>query len=53
VIAFYSKTSGKHGKHGLITESSNISAVSYIAIQLFEFMHSCQFCHIPQMTSHL
>ena len=51
VIAFYSKTGGKHGKHGLITESSNISMVSYITIQLFEFMHSCQFRHIPEMTS--
>lgn len=53
VIAFYSKTGGKHGKHGSITESSNISAVSYIAVQLFEFMHGRQFRHIPEMTSRL
>ena len=32
-------------------ESSNISTVSYIAVQLFEFMHGCQFHHIPEATS--
>jgi hypothetical protein len=53
VIAFYSKTGGKHGKHGSITESTSISAVSYIAVQLFEFMHGRQFRHIPEMTSRL
>jgi hypothetical protein len=50
VIAFYSKTGGKHSS---ITESSNISAVSYIAVQLFEFMHGHQFCHTSEATSYL
>ena len=53
VITFYSKTGGKHGKHGSITEASNISAVSYIGLQLFEFMHGRQFRHIPEVTSRL
>jgi hypothetical protein len=53
VIAFYSKGGGKHGKHGSITESTCISAVSYIALQLFEFMHGRQFRHIPEVTSRL
>jgi hypothetical protein len=53
VIAFYSKTGGKHGKHGSITEASNISAISYVAVQLFEFMHGRQFRHTPESTSRL
>jgi hypothetical protein len=53
VIAFYSKTGGKHGKHSSITETSNISTISYIAVQLFEFMHGRQFRHTPELTSRL
>jgi hypothetical protein len=37
VIALYSKGGGTHGKHGSVAEVSNISAASYIAIQLFEW----------------
>ncbi|KAF8237094.1 hypothetical protein L208DRAFT_1071666, partial [Tricholoma matsutake] len=51
VITFYSKTGGKHGKHSSITEASNISTISYIAVQLFEFMHGRQFRHTPESTS--
>ncbi|KAF8218464.1 hypothetical protein L208DRAFT_1014414, partial [Tricholoma matsutake] len=51
VITFYSKTGGKHGKHSSITEASNISTISYIAVQLFEFMHGRQFRHTPELTS--
>jgi hypothetical protein len=53
VIIFYSKTGGKNGKHCSITESSNISAISYIAVQLFEFMHGRQFRQTPEATARL
>lgn len=47
-------TSGsKNGKHGSITESSNISAVSYCVVQLFEYTHGHHFHHTPIATSHL
>jgi hypothetical protein len=43
VIVIYSKTGGKNGKHAAITDASNISAVSYLAVQVFEHMHGCLF----------
>jgi hypothetical protein len=47
-------TSGsKNGKHGSITESSNISAVSYCVVQLFEYTHGHHFHHMPIATSRL
>ena len=39
----YSKTGGKNGKHADITESSSISAVSYLAVQIFQYNVSRQF----------
>jgi len=51
VITFYLKTGGKNGKHTSISKSSNISTVSNVAVQLFEFMHGRQFCHMPEETS--
>ena len=53
VIAIYSKSGGKNGKHCSITESSNIGAISYIAAQLFEFMHGRQSRHTPEATARL
>ena len=38
VIAIYSKTGGKNGKHAAVTEASNISATSYLVVQVFEHM---------------
>ncbi|KAF9526711.1 hypothetical protein CPB83DRAFT_857329 [Crepidotus variabilis] len=32
----YSKSGGKNGKHGDITKSSSISAVSFLAVQIFQ-----------------
>ncbi|KAF8220024.1 hypothetical protein L208DRAFT_1336171, partial [Tricholoma matsutake] len=32
-------------------DSLNICAVSNIAVQVFEHMHTCQFCSIPEATS--
>ncbi|KAJ7205209.1 hypothetical protein GGX14DRAFT_368089 [Mycena pura] len=36
VVALYSRTGGKNGKHAAVTKSSTIAAVSYIGVQLFE-----------------
>jgi hypothetical protein len=47
----YSKTGGKNGKHAAITQSSNISAVSYIGLQLFENVINRQFRAIPEATA--
>ncbi|KIL57165.1 hypothetical protein M378DRAFT_45255, partial [Amanita muscaria Koide BX008] len=53
VNALYSRSGGKNGKHGSITESSNISAVSYCVVQLFEYTHGRHFHHTPIATSRL
>ena len=36
VHALYSKSGGKNGKHGAVSEKSNIAAVSYMVVQLYE-----------------
>ena len=41
VIAIYAKTGGKNGKHSAVSESSSISAVSYLGLQIFEFTYVC------------
>ncbi|KAF8150905.1 hypothetical protein B0H34DRAFT_156021 [Crassisporium funariophilum] len=51
VIALYSKTGGKNGKHSSVTESSNISAISYLAVQVFKHMYAQQFRSIPAATA--
>jgi hypothetical protein len=48
VLAIYSKSGGKNGKHSSIVKSSNISAVSYFVLQVFEQMVSQQFRSIPE-----
>ncbi|KAJ6583317.1 hypothetical protein B0H10DRAFT_2339427 [Mycena sp. CBHHK59/15] len=47
----YSKGGGKYGKHGVINEHHNISAISHLGVQLFELVHACQFRAIPEATS--
>ncbi|KAF8227362.1 hypothetical protein L208DRAFT_1071559, partial [Tricholoma matsutake] len=42
------KTGGKNGKHSSITKSSNISAVSYLVLQVFKHMLGQQFWSIPE-----
>jgi hypothetical protein len=51
VVALYSKTGGKNSKHESVSDSSNICAVSNVAVQLFEYMHGRQFRSIPEATS--
>jgi len=50
-IALYSKTGGKNRKHAAVTDASNISAISYMAVQVFEHMHSRQFREHPDATA--
>ncbi|KAJ7488491.1 hypothetical protein B0H11DRAFT_1686209, partial [Mycena galericulata] len=45
------KGGGKNGKHGAVTEHHNISAFSYIGVQVFELVHARQFRAIPRATS--
>ena len=47
----YSKTGGKNGKHSAITESSSIAAVSYLAVQLFQYRIARQFRSVPDATA--
>ena len=51
VIAIYSETGGKNGKHAAVTDASNISAVSYLAVQVFKHMHGRQFREHPDATA--
>ncbi|KAK6984308.1 hypothetical protein R3P38DRAFT_2576116 [Favolaschia claudopus] len=42
---------GKYGKHEPVTESSNISALSKISVQVYEHGHGAQFRSIPTATA--
>ncbi|KAJ7851297.1 hypothetical protein B0H14DRAFT_3662242, partial [Mycena olivaceomarginata] len=53
VEALYCKGGGKNGKHGAITDQHNISALSYINVQVFELSHARTFCAYPKATSFL
>ncbi|KIM82043.1 hypothetical protein PILCRDRAFT_71289, partial [Piloderma croceum F 1598] len=48
VLSIYTKSGGKNGKHCWIGEASTIMAVSYMPVQLFEYMISHHFCAILQ-----
>ncbi|ESK94856.1 hypothetical protein Moror_14129 [Moniliophthora roreri MCA 2997] len=52
-LTFYAKTGGKNGKDEAVLETkSNISAFSYIALQLYEYSgHAGVFTAIPEATS--
>jgi len=43
VLAIYSKSVGKSGKHSLVSDTSNIAAVSNIPVQLFKHFIGIQF----------
>ncbi|KAJ7814859.1 hypothetical protein B0H13DRAFT_2242659 [Mycena leptocephala] len=53
IFAMHSKGGGKAGKHEPVTDSSNISALSKISVQLFENLHGAQFRSIPASTAML
>ncbi|THH03625.1 hypothetical protein EW146_g10378, partial [Bondarzewia mesenterica] len=50
VKVLYSKMSGKNGKHTAVTQSSNISALSYIGVQLLEHMFDKHFRAVSEAT---
>jgi hypothetical protein len=47
VFGMHSKGGGKYGKHEPVTDSSNISALSKISVQVFKNLPSAQFKSIP------
>ncbi|CAK5270401.1 unnamed protein product [Mycena citricolor] len=51
VFALHAKGGGKFGKHDAVTDSSNISALSKISVQLFEHIHGSHFRAIPAATA--
>ncbi|KAJ6615027.1 hypothetical protein B0H10DRAFT_2220789 [Mycena sp. CBHHK59/15] len=51
VFGLQAKGGGKHGKHEAVTESSNISALSKISVQIFDNLHGTQFRSIPVATA--
>jgi len=53
VVCLYSKSGGKGGKHNGVTDSSNITALSHIGVQVFEHSHFRWFTQIPSETARL
>ncbi|KAJ7034214.1 hypothetical protein C8F04DRAFT_1350091 [Mycena alexandri] len=51
VFGMHSKGGGKYGTHHPVTDSTNISAVSKISVQVFEQLHGNQFRAIPTATA--
>ncbi|KAG5640515.1 hypothetical protein DXG03_008231 [Asterophora parasitica] len=43
LLSIYAKAAGKAGKHAWVSHTSNIAAVSYLPVQLFENMLGSQF----------
>ncbi|KAF8224850.1 hypothetical protein L208DRAFT_1308751 [Tricholoma matsutake] len=53
VLSMYSKTGGKNGKHAWIPSATHVTSVSYLPMQVFEYMHSRQFHAVPRVLQHL
>ncbi|KAJ7122137.1 hypothetical protein C8R44DRAFT_876453 [Mycena epipterygia] len=51
VFGMNAKGGGKYGKHEPVTDSTNISALSKISVQVFENLHGAQFRSIPTTTA--
>ncbi|KAF8209530.1 hypothetical protein K438DRAFT_1503605, partial [Mycena galopus ATCC 62051] len=51
IFGIHAKGGGKYGKHEPVTDSSNISALSKISVQVFENLHGAQFRSIPLATA--
>ncbi len=47
----YSKSGGKNGNHAAVTEASNVSALSYLGLQVYENDYENQFTSIAESTS--
>ena len=48
VLAMYKKGGGKAGRHADISKETNISAMSNIVIQLYEYNSGCSFWPHPE-----
>ncbi|KAJ6610323.1 hypothetical protein B0H10DRAFT_1811784, partial [Mycena sp. CBHHK59/15] len=53
VCQLHSKGGGQHGTHQPITESTTITAISNLSVQVFEYHHATVFQGIPTTTSFL
>jgi hypothetical protein len=42
-LHFTAKTEGKNSKHSSVSKSSKIAAISYMGVQVFEYMYARQF----------
>ena len=51
VKSIYAKTGGKNGRQNNVTDSSNIMAISYLAVQIFEHQLGTQFRAIPKCST--
>ncbi|KAJ3920095.1 hypothetical protein F5877DRAFT_38885 [Lentinula edodes] len=51
VLTMYALSGGKNGKHAAVSSSTNIAALSYLAVQLFEPMHRGNFRIVSNATS--
>ncbi|KAL0572455.1 Methionine--tRNA ligase, mitochondrial [Marasmius crinis-equi] len=48
VLAVNSKSGGKHGRHGYIEKASNLAAVSYMSLQVYDHFYASQFRERPE-----
>ena len=53
MVCLYSKSGGQGGKHSAVADSSSVTALSHIGVQVFEHSHSRWFTHIPSRTARL
>ncbi|TEB28567.1 hypothetical protein FA13DRAFT_1794026 [Coprinellus micaceus] len=53
VLALYTRTAGKGARNAAATDVTNISALSRVAVQVFEHSHFAQFTSIPASTAAL
>ncbi|KAF9470157.1 hypothetical protein BDN70DRAFT_845950 [Pholiota conissans] len=51
VLAMYSKTGGANFKNEWVSSTTNISAVTKIAVQVFEYSHGCHSTSKPTKTA--
>ncbi|TFY73791.1 hypothetical protein EWM64_g10221 [Hericium alpestre] len=51
VIALYSKSNGRYGKHCSVQQASNIAGLSYVAIQAFQYIRARQFASVTKATA--
>ncbi|KAH6870856.1 hypothetical protein BKA70DRAFT_1578587 [Coprinopsis sp. MPI-PUGE-AT-0042] len=53
VVTMYSRTAGKNARNAAVNQHSNLSALSRIAVQIYEHDHKRQFGSTPAATSAL